>query len=373
MTPRRSSASTSGRAVRRRGRPRACSTRLPDLLGEACHAGRPVFAGDRPDAGRADVPRSATATTCSTSPSPTGEAAKTAAVAGRLLGGARATPASPAATRSSPSAAVRPPTWAASSPPPGCAASAWCTCRPPCSAWSTPRSAARPASTPAAGKNLVGCVPRAGRRALRPRPAGHAARARSCVSGLGEVVKCGFIADPEILELVEDDRRRRSTRPPRAARAGRAGGPRQGRRRRRRPHARPVAAAGTRAARCSTTVTPWGTRSSVASDYALRHGEAVAIGMVYVAELARGRRAPRRRGRRPPRRDPGLGRAARPSGTGRPYDDLPAADGAWTRSRAAPSCGSSCSTAWPVRGSWPGRSEEHLRGGVRRDDGRAAR
>ena len=45
-------------------------------------------------------------------------------------------------------------------------------------------------------------LPRAGRRALRPRPARHAA-ARGAGGGLGEVVKCGFIADPEILRLVE--------------------------------------------------------------------------------------------------------------------------------------------------------------------------
>ena len=53
--------------------------------------------------------------------------------------------------------------------------------RPRCSAWSTRRSAARPASTPRAGKNLVGVLPRAGRRALRPRPARHAARRRAAV------------------------------------------------------------------------------------------------------------------------------------------------------------------------------------------------
>ena len=48
------------------------------------------------------------------------------------------------------------PTSPASSPPPGCAACGSSRCRPPCSAWSTPPSAARPASTPHEGKNLVG-------------------------------------------------------------------------------------------------------------------------------------------------------------------------------------------------------------------------
>ena len=50
-------------------------------------------------------------------------------------------------------------------------------------------------------------------------------------------------------------------------------------------------AAGTRAARCSTTATPSGTRSSRRAATRLRHGEAVSIGMVYVAELARRGRA----------------------------------------------------------------------------------
>ena len=67
----------------------------------------------------------------------------------RLLGGARGGGLHPLGRRGRPSAAVRPPTWAASSRRPGCAACASCTCRPPCSGWSTRPSAARPASTPA--------------------------------------------------------------------------------------------------------------------------------------------------------------------------------------------------------------------------------
>ena len=47
-----------------------------------------------------------------------------------------------------------------------------------------------------AGKNLVGAVPRAGRCAVRPRPARARSREAELRSGLGEVVKCGFIADP---------------------------------------------------------------------------------------------------------------------------------------------------------------------------------
>ena len=55
------------------------------------------------------------------------------------------------------------------------------------------------------------------------------------VAGLAEVVKCGFIADPVILDLVEADPEgvRSADRHPRP-RAGRAGDPGQGRRRRRR-------------------------------------------------------------------------------------------------------------------------------------------
>ncbi len=66
------------------------------------------------------------------------------------------------------------------------------------------------------------------------------------VAGLAEVVKCGFIADPVILDLVEaavtaDSDRRAQRGEPAPARAHRAGRPGQGRGRRRRP-ARELAA-----------------------------------------------------------------------------------------------------------------------------------
>ena len=64
----------------------------------------------------------------------------------------------------------------------------------------------------AEGKNLVGCVPRAGRGALRPRRARRRCRTTDFVAGLAEVVKAGFIADPEILDLVEADPALRPTR-----------------------------------------------------------------------------------------------------------------------------------------------------------------
>ena len=73
----------------------------------------------------------------------------------------------------------------------------------------------------------------------------------------------------------------------RARRAGRAR--RSGSRPRWSPAtcARPAAPTATRAARCSTTATRSAHAVEKVSGYAVRHGEAVSIGMVYVAELAR--------------------------------------------------------------------------------------
>ena len=101
------------------------------------------------------------------------------------------------------------------------------------------------------------------------------------VSGLAEIVKAGFIADPRILELVEAD--------PKGA-ASPAG-----------PHTRELVE---RAIRVKAEVVSDDLRESgrreilnyghtlahaieKAEDYRFRHGHAVAIGMVYAAELAR--------------------------------------------------------------------------------------
>ena len=138
-------------------------------------------------------------------------------------------------------------------------------------------------------------LPRARRRALRPRPRSRTLPRAELVAGLGEVVKCGFIADPEILDLVEAD--------PAAALDPDSAVLRELVERAIRVKVdvvvgdlrRPAAPTATRAARCSTTATRWRTRSRGATDYRVRHGEAVAIGCVYVAELARLRRAARRR------------------------------------------------------------------------------
>ena len=73
-----------------------------------------------------------------------------------------------------------------------------------CSAWSTPRSAARPASTPprartwsAPSTRRPACSATSPRCATLPR--------EELASGMAEVVKTGLIADPRILDLVEAD------------------------------------------------------------------------------------------------------------------------------------------------------------------------
>ncbi|WP_119729797.1 3-dehydroquinate synthase [Thermomonospora amylolytica] len=101
------------------------------------------------------------------------------------------------------------------------------------------------------------------------------------ISGLAEIVKAGFIADPRILDLVEDDP---------AGAASPAG-----------PHTRELVE---RAVRVKADVVSADLRESglreilnyghtlghaieKAEDYRFRHGHAVAIGMVYAAELGR--------------------------------------------------------------------------------------
>ena len=71
--------------------------------------------------------------------------------------------------------------------------------------------------------------------------------AAELVAGLGEVVKCGFIADPEILRIVEaDPEAALDPSSADAARARRARDPGQGRRGRRRPQGDRRPATGTR-------------------------------------------------------------------------------------------------------------------------------
>ncbi len=141
-----------------------------------------------------------------------------------------------------------------------------------------------------AGKNLVGSF---------HEPAGvlcdlsllESLPAAELVSGLGEVVKCGFIADPQILRLVDGD--------PAGARD---------------PASAVLVELVERAIRVKAEVVAADLRETAATaagasghpgrevlnyghtmahaieratSYSVRHGEAVAIGMVYVAELAR--------------------------------------------------------------------------------------
>ena len=139
----------------------------------------------------------------------------------------------------------------------------------------------------AAGKNLVG--------AFHP-PAGVVADLTTLASlpvadlraGLAEVVKCGFIADPVIVARIEADPAA-ALDPRGVVLPGWWAGDRVepsglGR------------SAGIRLQECSTTGTPWGTRSS--SRKLSDPAEAVAVRIMYAAALARQRSAGRRR-RRP--------------------------------------------------------------------------
>jgi 3-dehydroquinate synthase len=104
-------------------------------------------------------------------------------------------------------------------------------------------------------------------------------------SGLGEVVKCGFIADPEILRLVEEHGVPESGSPVLRELVERA------------VQVKADVVAGDLRERGGDVGHPgrevlnyghtMGHAVEQASGYGLRHGEAVAIGCVYVAELAR--------------------------------------------------------------------------------------
>jgi 3-dehydroquinate synthase len=101
------------------------------------------------------------------------------------------------------------------------------------------------------------------------------------VSGLAEVIKAGFIADPVILDLIESD----------PAAAAKPGGPHE-----RELIERSIAM---KAAVVSADLRESGQREMLnyghtlghaierAEDYSIRHGEAVAIGMCFAAELGR--------------------------------------------------------------------------------------
>ncbi len=131
-----------------------------------------------------------------------------------------------------------------------------------------------------AGKNLVGAFhPPAG--VLTDLAALESLSAAEYVSGLAEVIKAGFIADPAILDLIEAD--------PAGAVV---------------PHGRHARELVERAVRMKADVVAADLREAGRREilnyghtlghaververYQIRHGEAVAIGMVYAAELAR--------------------------------------------------------------------------------------
>jgi 3-dehydroquinate synthase len=132
----------------------------------------------------------------------------------------------------------------------------------------------------AAGKNLVGAFsPPAG--VLADTSILASLPAAEYVSGLAEVIKAGFIADPVILDLVEAD--------PEAA--ARPGG----------PHERELVerSIAMKAAVVSADLREAGRREMLnyghtlghaierVENYAMRHGEAVAIGMCFAAALGR--------------------------------------------------------------------------------------
>ena len=167
------------------------------------------------------------------------------------------------------------------------------------------------------------------------------------VSGLAEVIKTGFIADPVILDLVRAD--------PEGAVVPHG------------PHARELVerAIAVKAEVVSKDLNETGLREVLnyghtlghaierVEGYRFRHGYAVAIGMVYVAELARlaggwTSRPVRCTGRSwppsacPPRTRPGCGRCC-----ARPW--------AWTRRPGGRGSGWWCWTAWAAPRSWMAR------------------
>ena len=188
------------------------------------------------------------------------------------------------------------------------------------------------------------------------------------VAGLGEVIKCGFIADPAILDAGRG-------RPTRGAITPDSAVLRELVERAIRVKIDVVVAdlkeTGGADGHPGREVLNYGHTMAHAieraEDYRIRHGEAVAIGCVYVAELAAPGRHPRRRDRR-----------AAPRGVraGRPADDV-------RRRRPSTTCTRAMKVDKKSRGSqlrfvvldrprgarpcWPGPSEADLRGGVRRD------
>ncbi len=135
---------------------------------------------------------------------PNAEEAKTAEVAAycwKALGPVRL---HAHATSSSVSAAARARTWPGSSPPPGCAGCAGSPIPTTVLAMVDAAVGGKTGINTAEGKNLVGAFhPPAG--VLCDLAALDSLPVNDYVSGLAEVIKAGFIADPVILDLIESD------------------------------------------------------------------------------------------------------------------------------------------------------------------------
>ena len=162
--------------------------------------------------------------------------------------------------------------------------------------------------------------------------------------GIAEVVKCGLHRRPGDPRPLEADPAAASTRPAPAARAGPAGGRGEGRGGGRRP------ARSRSCGRSSTTATRSAHAIEKRERYRWRHGAAVAVGLVFAAELARaaGRlddaTADRHRTVLAPRPADDLRRRTAGRAGRRPWASDKKARGAC--------CASSCWTAWPGPGSW---------------------
>ena len=163
------------------------------------------------------------------------------------------------------------------------------------------------------------------------------------VSGLAEVIKAGFIADPAILELIEAD--------PAGAVI---------------PHGRPARGLVERAVRMKADVVSGDLREAGRRDpnyghtlghaiervegYEIRHGEAVAIGMVFAAEVAR--LAGRLDAGTVARHRRVLKSVAAPPSTAQMCGPTCARPCQWTRRPAAPGSGWSCWTGSPGPARW---------------------
>ena len=213
---------------------------------------------------------------------PDGEEAKTLATVEDLCRELRPVGPQPRPTPSSPSAAASSPTSPGSPPPSTTGACPWCTCSTTLLGQIDAAIGGKTGVNLPEGKNLVGAFwqPSAvlcDTEVLATLPP------REYRSGLGELAKYHFLGGGDLDRLPLDERGRRV-------------------RRASRPRSSPATSARAAAGPSSTTATPSPTPSRSPAHYDLRHGEAVAVGLVFAAELARrlGRIDADARGRAPP-------------------------------------------------------------------------